>query len=289
VNLGFGQPVKANIGGRDEVPWPKQLVLSRSYSVELYPSFNMQWDQYPMDEQTVSIVFSERNLEPGLVEYDENMIFDSTKIDVGDAWTLKSASCEPTVDEGDRASLKISVTVARNPKGKMYSLIIPVITVAVMDVAFTGLVDFTDTAGVFLTHGVLIGVGVQLINPSNLGFPPTVPGMPFIQSFMLMLLIGALKTAFLLALRIIWSRKITILDSQLSELKSAAEEQNSFGVENVKDQEEKDADFRKYKEQVREKEVLEKLLQKYDLFIRASVPLWYIISWLVVAIDYGVL
>jgi len=250
----------------------------------------MHWDKYPMDEQTVSIVFSERNLEPGLVDYDiDGMTFDSKKTDVGKAWSLKSASYEPTVDEGDRGALKISVTVARNPKGKMYSLILPVLTVAVMDTAFTGLVDFADTAGVFLTHGVLIGVGVNLINPSNLGFPPTVPGMPFIQAFMLMLLIGALKTAFLLGLRIIASRKLTALESQISELKSAGEEQSAFGVESTKDQEEKEADFLQYRGKIHAKESLERLLRKYDLVIRASVPLWYLISWSVVGSVYEVL
>lgn len=127
VNFAFGTPVTDAVYSPQEVPWPKQLVLSRTFKVEHYPQVSLDWSKYPFDSQELTIVLSEESLEPGLLELDiGSMQFGHDKASVGDAWTKESASYE-IVDLEGRQALKLSVRVKRDPKGKVYSLFLPCI------------------------------------------------------------------------------------------------------------------------------------------------------------------
>jgi len=306
VSLGFGNPVKEALW--DDVPWPAQLTLSRSYKVEHFPDVTLDWSQYPFDSQDLTLVLSEESIEPGLVEFDFSEVqFSHDKVDIGSGWKKESASYE-IVNHGGREAVKLTVRVKRDPTSKVYTLLIPVMSAVALQIAFITLSDFGDTSGIFMTEAVAVSVSVALLNPSILGFPSTVPVMPFIQAFVLMAVVGVLLSCILVLLRIVWEFRMSKLQKNIDLLLNKfGVAVSTFGLDHAKAREvitsgstkgedaandkppPGEGEFREYHDLFTTKEKLRLQLKRYDRFIRIFVVAWYLISLLAVSGGYGVI
>jgi len=305
VNLDFGKPVTDAVHSSVDVPWPKQLVLSRTYKVEHYPVVELDWLKFPFDSQDLSIVLSEFSVEPGRVVLDiSNTEFSHEKTHVGDGWIKESVNFEK-MSEDDMQALKLIVRVRRDPKGKVYTLFLPVLTLAVFEVAFNLIVCYSDTSGVFMTKAVTTGVAVSMTNPEVLGFPSSVSVMPYAQCFVLMVVLGTMFSSIMVLGRFCWENKIRSLskeiDSMMSKFGAAV---STFGVDaptarsfcfkeeevdKVSSLAPGEGEYMRYHQMLVDKNKLLCQLKRYDMVIRAAVVVWYIVSFLTVSLLYGII
>lgn len=206
------------------------------------------------------------------------------------------------------STLVITVVVEWKPKAKLFSSVLPVITIAVFDVAFHFTADYTNTEGVFTAQALMAGIGMQLMDPEFLGFPAAIKETPFIQMFSLMIIVGALKTAALYLLRVAWTRKTTALDDAIAEeyktlkrrrlycdataaaLRSPSKMKDS--QDNVDEQKATMKQLKEIHHLEQDAAALDRLqtqLEKYETGVRISVPVWYLVSWLCISSSWGLL
>ena len=86
----------------------------------------------------------------------------------------------------------------------------PAVSLAVFECGFHLVADYDNAEGVFMTQAVVVGVGMAMLDPAFLGFPAYVNKMPFVQCFVLMIVVGALKTSLLIAARLFWTRRTLV-------------------------------------------------------------------------------
>jgi hypothetical protein len=268
VSYGVGNPVlgPALVETEDnvtQVPWPKQLLLSRVYNFDYFPTALVDWDKFPFDSQKMTIMLSEQSVPVGMMDlrlWDGNVVYDF--VNVGEMWVLDSVTTKQVTKRG-RPWVQITVEVSRSSSGKVYGVIIPIVSIAFLDVAFHLLTPYDDVKEVFITAAIIASVGVQMIDPGFLGLPSGLARMPFLQCFCLMVLVGGLKTMLMIVLRSFWKGRIEKLEAQCGESQSEEDQGASRKVMRLRSQ-----------------------LRIYDLVTKASVPIWYIASWLVVVVIY---
>mmetsp|Transcript_52319 Transcript_52319/g.121659 ORF Transcript_52319/g.121659 Transcript_52319/m.121659 type:complete len:327 (+) Transcript_52319:91-1071(+) len=261
VSLDFGKPVNHSTDSSE--PWPKQLVLSRAYEAELFPSPSIKWGKYPYDTQSLNLNLALMSVSPGDYVFSfRAAAFDrSDDIDVGDSWKFVSVSAGLAKKDG-RSVLTATVTVDRNARSKIYTLLLPAISFAILDSVGHILMPYDDYANLFAVQALMIGVSIQMLDPSFLGIPSTLNSMPFMQCFMLMLVVGALKTSGLIMGRLFFTRKIARMEQKLEG--------------------EKDASLEAALEKLRWRNTA------YDYVVKVSVPVWYLVSWLITVAAYGI-
>eukprot|EP00931_Biecheleriopsis_adriatica_P117252 TRINITY_DN92789_c0_g1_i1.p1 TRINITY_DN92789_c0_g1~~TRINITY_DN92789_c0_g1_i1.p1 ORF type:complete len:645 (-),score=60.97 TRINITY_DN92789_c0_g1_i1:15-1949(-) len=306
VNYGFGEPVTANAEAGSA--WPKQLVLSRHFSVEYYPAVALDWTKYPFDSQDMQITLEQKSIGAGRLKLrTDDLEFGHGKADVGAGWTKQSASIQVVQRDGNDA-IQVAVRVARNPTGKIYTLILPILSVAVFEIAFHLLAEYSNTHGVFTTQALIMGLGISLTDPSRLGFPNTVKVMPLAQCFALMIVIGGFKTALLVLGRVRYERLIIKTKRAITVLLDTSGEGWKFGLEfpdtrkvmehhaampgrqvpwgPLEPNSEKpgETEYVKYLNLVRDRVDLTRRLRQYDKVIRLTVPVWYFLAWLSVSV-----
>lgn len=292
VLFGFDDPVRDKAG--DDINWPKQLYLGRKYDSEYYPSVTLDWDKYPFDEQTLQLVLTDTTVEAWQLNFSlASTKLDTSDVNVGDGWTLKSVTMDMTPgNDGtngteERPTVRITVKVKRNPRGKVYSVILPAFAVAALDIAFHMVARYGDVAGTFMTAAVICSVGLAMIDPGFLGFPANIASMPFIQCFCLMILIGGLKTSLLVLGRAFWAVRMHYTREEMEDLEHRAHHNKLF--KQVRPEGELNEKKSQHEQLFEYHSMLESQLERYDLFIKASVPIWYLAAWLIVAAAYGVL
>jgi hypothetical protein len=233
--------------------------------MEFYPAKALDWNKYPFDEQTLVLRISEMSIpQDKLIINATRASFNHNKVNVGDMWKKESVTMEVVTVAG-RQYLQITVKVSRVSGGKFYSLFMPAITVIFLDIAFHLLTSYDNEAGVFMTCAVVTGVGVNLINPDFLGIPRTLTYMPMMQCLMLMILIGGLKQMVLVLMRLIWLKRLQRVRARIADKKTKEE------VSDV--------------DEVREGK-LSNQLAWFDFAIKNLVPVWYVLSYLIVVISY---
>lgn len=270
VNTFAGHPVTkkvASIGdpgpNSSALPFPKQLVFNRQYEVVFYPSMALSWDMYPFDKQTFQVQISEMSMTPSQLTLNATRAaFTHKDAQVGDQFKKNSASVEVVMVNGQE-HLQVTVEVSRFTKGKLYSIILPSLSVAFLDTAFHLMTSYDDVTMLFMTSAVVAGVGVQLVNPDFLGIPRDLTTIPFMQCFTLMIIVGGLKQMILVLLRKVVQKRFG----------SPAAEKDPAKVVPM------------HSENIESPEVSTKLAW-YDFIVRWSVPVWYVVSWSAVVIGY---
>jgi len=269
VNLGFGQPVKVSVSEDTQI-WPKQLVLSRAYQAQYFPEPMLDWWQYPYDNQTLKLVLADMSLAPGTYKFEvAPSAVNADDVDVGDEWKFESLEVG-VVTEDDRSAISISVRMKRTAASKLYTLLYPALTFVCLDVMGHLIMPYDNDGELFMAQALMMGVSITMLDPDFLGFPATVSRMPYIQCFVLMLTVGTLKTALLLMGRLLWRSRINGLESRLEAGSDGKEGEEGPSV-------------------ARRLEKLRAQRRIYDLFVKATVPLWYLVSLLAVSIAYNVL
>merc|ERR1712176_1126271 len=128
-------------------------------------------------------------------------------INVGDGWVLNSASLETITSDG-HPCIQVIVNVNRFARGKLWSILLPALSVVFLDIAFHVLTPYENTHEIFLTSAVVAGVAVQMIDPSFLGIPGNLALLPFMQCFVLMIMIAGLKQMVLIVFRLVWTKRL---------------------------------------------------------------------------------
>eukprot|EP00932_Pfiesteria_piscicida_P009291 SRR837773.19997.p1 GENE.SRR837773.19997~~SRR837773.19997.p1 ORF type:complete len:440 (-),score=144.87 SRR837773.19997:22-1251(-) len=343
VNTKFGSPVKESLG--EDEAWPKQLVLDRKYRMQYYPTLKINWDTYPFDSQVAELIISENNLPPGLLALDiSGANLDHSGVSTGSDFKKVEVQANVVKVRG-RQALKISVKVKRDPKGKVWALFLPILCLGFFESAFHLLIqDYGATDGIFMTQAVTVSVGLAMTDPGFLGFPVSAGGVPFAQAFAMMLVLGALKTSFMILGRVLWDRRMKDNQDTMDDIKAKFDAQGiffgpgraggdvapfvkkaetaaaageggylkvevgaqkrppasgakvvpevdenhvpwSFSWEDV-DQEAAARDYREYMRLLAEMSYLDDCLKRYDLVIRISVPVWYLITWPITTLVY---
>lgn len=170
---------------------------------------------------------------------------------------------------------------------------------AIFQVVFMAMADFGDTAGTFTTKALTVSVAVAMTNPSVLGFPPTVSGMPFAQCFVLMIVLGTCLSSLMVLFRFRWEMRIKILTRDIDILVGKfGTAVSTFGCDTAtvrkvcsdsSENQPGEGEFRRYHEMFVERQSLKEQLKRYDICIRVMVVVWYFVAFLSVAGAYDVL
>ena len=172
-------------------PWPKQLWLKDSIVVQLTSPATWDLFHYPFDKQTIRVnipLLEESNFalrdtyrRAALnISLPSDATLEALLGDIysSDDWAVIHASI--TLGDEDH-SVVFQLRVARNSVATIFKVILPMLANAILVMLSAGL---ATNARLKVVCFSLIGASAML-NPSFLGLPSTVAGIPFIQSLVL--------------------------------------------------------------------------------------------------------
>jgi hypothetical protein len=179
-------------------PWPKQLFLKESVSLTFTRPYALDLSRFPFDEQTLKtrIHMLESNGFAHHADYldssvhftlpsasDNQNTADSISIT---GWTVTSLRMYP--DPNYPRALIVELRATRDAIGVIFKCVIPVVANAV-------LICLVSTAGLSTRLQVLalsVVAAAAMMDPSFLGLPRHVEGVPFVQSLIIIHLIVVL-------------------------------------------------------------------------------------------------
>ena len=180
-------------------PWPKQLFLSEDVSISFTRLYSLELTRFPFDEQVLKVRIHLLNSE-GFAhkdDYDNASVYftlpsASDNQDTVDSlgsiagWTIISLDMQ--ADPDYPRALAVELRVQRDSVGVIFKTIIPVFAQAL-------LITLVAKAGLSTRLSVLalsVVGAAAMMDPSFLGLPAHVEGMPFVQSLVLIHLLVVL-------------------------------------------------------------------------------------------------